>query len=453
MYQNKLFRKTRSQLAISYATVMGIILALLGLGVYQAIVHAHIMTLDRELKYIAGTLHDSLEWKLSQPGKIDPIVQEFLPNICLVEVKCSPIKFDNERHTLNALNYADYYIRLFNNSGKLVAIAGAYAQNLSSVFNPEPWQTLSDNQGNYYHQISLVLHTQDQQDWGYLQVGRSLQEINNYLNWVKLILGLGLPIAMILVGLASWWLAGLAMASIYQSYRQIQQFTADAAHELRTPIAAMLATVESALLMPSLDDKKARNLLEIFARQNHRIAQLVADLLLLSHLDKQPLYRLNHKCCLNDIVNDLVEELAALAIKNQIDLNSDIKTTKILTVFGDEEQLYRLISNLIVNGIQYTPKNGKVTVILDTNNYYGIIKIRDTGIGINPADQKQIFDKFYRVNSDRSRHTGGSGLGLAIAKAIALSHQGSLQVHSELNLGSIFTIKLPLINSTKSTKL
>jgi signal transduction histidine kinase len=268
------------------------------------------------------------------------------------------------------------------------------------------------------------------------------------MSTVKLILGLGLPIAMILVGVASWGLAGLAMQPIYQSYQQIQQFTADAAHELRTPVAATLATVESALLIPSLDEKETRNILEIVERQNRRLSQLVADLLFLSRLDRQPAPVLRQRCCLNDLVSDLVEELAALAVASQITLSSEVQVGMSLEVIGDEEQLYRLVSNLIINAIQYTPVGGNVTVILDKSDHHGVIQVKDTGIGITPEDQGQIFDRFYRVNSDRSRHTGGSGLGLAIAAAIAQSHHGSLQVQSELGVGSIFTLRLPLVGSS-----
>lgn len=453
MRQNKLFSQTRGKLALSYAFVMGVILSLLGFGVYEAIAHAHLITLERELKSVAGTLHDSLESKLKQPGQVEPRVRDILPNLCLVEMNCSPARVTSQRHRLSAVNQGDYYIQLFDHSGNLVAIAGADPAGLPLVFNRESWQTLSDEEGNTYEQISLSLHTQDQQDWGYLQVGRSVQDINDYMSTVKLILGLGLPIAMILVGVASWGLAGLAMQPIYQSYKQIQQFTADAAHELRTPVAATLATVESALLMPSLDEKEARNILEIVERQNRRLSQLVADLLLLSRLDRQPVSVLRQRCCLNDLVSDLVEELAALAIASQITLSSEVRVGISMAVIGDEEQLYRLVSNLIINAIQYTPVGGKVTVILEKSDHHGMIQVKDTGIGIAPEDQGQIFDRFYRVNSDRSRHTGGSGLGLAIAKAISQSHHGSLQVQSELGVGSIFTLRLPLVGSSVTSPL
>lgn len=443
MNQNKLFNRTRWQLAISYAAVMGLILSLLGFGVYKAIAHAHWVAIDRELESVAGTLHDSLEIKLQQPGRLEPIVNELLPNLRVIGVNGLKKPW-SDRHILSAINQSYYYIRLFDNSGNLIAIAGAYPEELPPTFNSQQWQTITDSKGNSYHQISVSLHTQNQEDWGYFQVGRSLQDFNEYLSTVKLILKLGLPTALILVGFSSWWLAGLAMKPIYSSYRQIQQFTADAAHELRTPLAASQATVESALLMSELEEKEAREILRTVERQNRRLTQLVADLLLLARMDSQAIADRPQLCCLNDLVSDLVEELAALAIASEVALTSSIRVQQQLNVVGDADRLYRLVANLIVNAIQYTPAGGKVTVILDCSHQEAIVQVQDTGIGMAAADLERIFDRFYRVNSDRSRNTGGSGLGLAIAQTIARAHRGSLSARSELGQGATFLLRLPL---------
>ena len=443
MNQNKLFNRTRWQLALSYAAVMGLILSLLGFGVYKAIAHAHWVAIDRELESVAGTLHDSLEIKLQQPGRLEPIVNELLPNLRVIGVNGLKKPW-SERHILSAINQSYYYIRLFDNSGNLIAIAGAYPEELPPTFNSQQWQTITDSKGNTYHQISVSLHTQNQEDWGYFQVGRSLQDFNEYLSTVKLILKLGLPTALILVGFSSWWLAGLAMKPIYSSYRQIQQFTADAAHELRTPLAASQATVESALLMSELEEKEAREILRTVERQNRRLTQLVADLLLLARMDSQAIPDRPQLCCLNDLVSDLVEELAALAIASEVALTSSIRVQQQLNVVGDADRLYRLVANLIVNAIQYTPAGGKVTVILDCSHQEAIVQVQDTGIGMAAADLERIFDRFYRVNSDRSRNTGGSGLGLAIAQTIARAHRGSLSARSELGQGATFLLRLPL---------
>lgn len=443
MNQNNLFQQTRQRLALWYALVMALILSLCGFGIYRAISHAHWMTLDRELESVAGTLHDSIELKLQQPGQFEPVIQQLLPNICVVDKSCIQDQLNSKRHILSAINQGNYYVRFFDNSGRLIAIAGTYPEGLSQIFNKELWQTLKDSKGNFYHQISFVLHTQENLDWGYIQVGRSLADVNSYLVAVKLTLGLGLPIIMLLVGVASWWLALLAMQPIYQSYRQIQQFTADAAHELRTPLAATQATVESALLMPQLDEIEARDILQTLQRQNQRLTTLVTDLLLLSRLDSQPVPMQCDICCLNDVVDDLIEEFAALAIAASVTLTSSVRLSIPVDVIGNADQLYRLFSNLIINAIQYTPQGGKVTVCLDCADNYAVIQVQDTGIGIPQQELTRIFDRFYRVNSDRSRRTGGSGLGLAIAQAIVQAHQGSLDVQSEFGKGSTFTIKLP----------
>jgi two-component system OmpR family sensor kinase len=420
---------------------MGVILTVCAIGFYEAMAHSHVSELNHRIESVAGTLHDGLEASLQEPDKLEPVVKKFIPSLCVVGTTCS--YNSTALHYLGVFQENGYYIRFISLSGHLIADGGQLPNDLPIQIETKPWQTLIASNGDRYRQLSLMLKTANQAPWGYMQVGRSLSDIDGHMVWVRLILLIGLPSALFLVVVTSWWLAGQAMQPVHRSYRQMQQFTADAAHELRTPLAAIQANLESTLT-PEATDADAWDTLRTVERQNNRLSGLVHDLLLLSRMDLQGFSAKQELCNLNDLVNDLVEEFSALALTADISLTVDIQTITPITVLGSEEQLYRLVANLITNAIQYTSNSGKVIVHLKRDDHLALIQVQDTGIGIPPKEQGRIFDRFYRVNSDRSRHTGGAGLGLAIAQAIAQSHQGNIQVESELGRGSIFTVQIPL---------
>jgi signal transduction histidine kinase len=453
--QIKLFDKTRWRLAAWYAAVMAVILAICGLTVYEVMIQAYLVSIDRELESVTGTLHNVIEPNLKQPAKIEPVIELVLPNLCLANSDCSDSnrpkhqKLLHEEHGMFSSVYQDkqYYIRFIDTSGKLIAIAGFKPQELPKKLNPKTWQTLKDSQGNRYSQKSILLHTQNNQDWGYIQVGRSLKELDNRIFSFKIFFAIALPIGVILVGGSSWWLAGLAMQPIDKSYKQMQQFTSDASHELRTPLAAINATVETILDLEYLSEQEARETLKSIKRQNNRLAELVQDLLLLSRFDQKTQVVQKESCCLNDLINDLLEEFSDLASSADLQLTSSLEYSQPLCVLGDEDQILRLFSNLIANAIQYTPAGGYVNVTLKRNNDDAVVEVRDTGIGIPSEEFPRIFDRFYRVDSNRSRSTGGSGLGLAIAKAIAQANAGSIEVQSQLSKGSTFIVRLPVFSA------
>ncbi|NJN87762.1 MAG: two-component sensor histidine kinase [Leptolyngbyaceae cyanobacterium SL_7_1] len=441
MKHSHVFHLTRLRLAGLYAGTMGVILAVCGVVFYEAMTHSHFSELNHRIESVAGTLHDGLEASLQEPGRLEPVVQQFLPTLCVAQTDCA-----NQlptAHYLGVFQQEGYYIRFLDLSGRVLASAGQVPTALPQAVKTEPWQTLETSDGNRYRQISLVLKTTQQQPWGYMQVGRSLQDLDEHLVWVRVLLLIGLPIAMLVVVAASWWIAGQAMNPVSHSYRQMQQFTADAAHELRTPLAAIQATLESTLT-PESTDTDAWDTLRTVERQTGRLSKLVQDLLLLSRMDLQALPVPRQLCTLNHVVSDLVEEFAALAIAADIALIADLPKDRSITVLGNEQQLYRLVANLMINAIQYTPAGGKVIIRLRHDDHHALIQVQDTGIGISLKDQSRIFDRFYRVSSDRSRQTGGAGLGLSIAQAIAQAHQGNIRVESQLETGSTFTVQLPL---------
>ncbi|MEO1006644.1 MAG: two-component system sensor histidine kinase RppB, partial [Cyanobacteria bacterium J06638_38] len=359
---------------------MSIVLLICALGVCEATAHAHRITINQELKSVAGTLHDSLLTVLKQPGQVEPEVKELLPNTCLVETGCyNPdlAKSEAQRDRFKSLRLGvigqdKYYLRLFDLSENLVAVAGMQPE-LPQVSNQQEWETLIDVKGTRYRQISFLLHTQQGKNWGYLQVGRSLQDFDTYVGNVRWLLLLGVPLLVLFVAGVSWWLSGLAIRPIYQSYQQMQQFTADAAHELRTPLAAIQATAQSDLMLPNLSENKAKDTLKSIVRQNKRLSYLVADLLILCRIDGEissnTSNKKREKVALANLIIEVEEDLAALAMASEIELSSQIKVSKPVEVIGDHQQLYRLITNLVTNAIQYTPAGGKVTISLTEEHH------------------------------------------------------------------------------------
>jgi signal transduction histidine kinase len=447
--QNQPFHLSRRRLAAWYTGVMTLILMACGFVIHRVVVHARWLNLVQEMQQLAIRLENRIEPALQQPGQIDTAAQSLLPNLCLGAASCAkPVQpHPVEADLLSDLAGKDYCIRFIDRSKQVVASLKLPSTN-PTCREPQFWQTLKSRRGEYYHVQLFPLHVGTGEDWGLLQIARSLNDLDLYLMWIELALVALILLGVGLVGCASWWLAGLAMRPVEQSYQQMQQFTADAAHELRTPLAALQAIVQTALRSTDLTLTEARAAFQILNRQNHRLSKLVQDLLILSQmdqLDQQSAGQTFAPCCLNQLIQDLADEFAAFAIAAQIQLTVVLpdQPDQIVQVAADSEQLYRAIANLLSNAIRYTPAQGKVTVRLSHSHSHAVVQVEDTGIGISTADQSRIFNRFYRVDQGRSQDQGGSGLGLAIAQAIVQRHRGSLSVVSELGQGSQFTMLLP----------
>lgn len=438
----RLFKRKRWLLTLTYASVMGCTLGLVGYAFDRIVTNLSYRSVQKEVTSLASNIHDNVEYKLAIPGKIPADIYAKIPDLCPIYLNCQTQWQQKHSHIL--VNTDRYYANFIDTWGKTKATLGIYPNvpkpTLSSLTDSR-WDHFEDRSGKHYQQLTLEIHTPDNKVWGYLQVGRNLTDIQEYLNNIHLVLTIGIIAIGFIVSIASWYLAGLAMLPLAQSYQKMQQFTADAAHELRTPLATLQVIIENGRAEYQHIAPELTTWLDRIERQNIRISSLVNDLLFLSSLDRSDNKPILEPCCLTEIVLDLVEEFAIPATAKSIDLYSDIDAEIQIWLDANSEQLYRMGANLIDNAIKYTPTGGKVTISLTQTLNEISFQVRDNGIGISEHDRELIFNRFHRIESKSLPPQHSTGLGLAIVKSIVDVHGGQLTVWSQIGKGSIFTVK------------
>ncbi len=240
------------------------------------------------------------------------------------------------------------------------------------------------------------------------------------------------------------------IARLSRSFKQIERFSADASHELKTPLTTIRGEAEVAL-MSDLSTEEHRSTLRSIIEETERLSSIVNNLLLLSRADADQVRLKQDNVPLHEVAMAAYEPMAGLAHRKNINL--DIRDMTVVNVTGDELWLQQLITNLLHNAINYTPDGGSVTLNLTVERgglhdlaceLCACISIEDTGPGIAPEHLPHLFDRFYRVDSGRSRDQGGTGLGLNIVKWIAESHRGTIAVRSTVGVGTTFTVALPV---------
>lgn len=224
-----------------------------------------------------------------------------------------------------------------------------------------------------------------------------------------------------------------------ESYQRISSFSFDVAHELRTPLTILIGEVEVALTNKK-SQKEYIALLESNFEELKRLIQLVNNLLFIAQSENVKNLSLE-KVNLSLILKDMIELYQPVIEEKFLFLNTKIKENVIIN--GNTSSLEQLITNLVQNAIQYNKKNGSINIELSQSDRHAVLKVSDTGIGIEKDQYHKVFDRFYRTDLSRNRHKGGTGLGLSIVKAIVNSYGGSVSVSSIVNKGSIFTVRIP----------
>jgi heavy metal sensor kinase len=233
------------------------------------------------------------------------------------------------------------------------------------------------------------------------------------------------------------------LGRIEQAFVRVTQFTADASHELRTPISLMRTEAEIALRR-SRGDSEYREALRHILLEAERTSGLLEELLALARADSGRETLRIVSVDLAAIVQEVGEQWQELMATRNLAFTREV-TDEEVTLLADRNALRRLLTVLLDNAAKYTPAPGTIDLRLETNGSSAVIRVSDSGIGIAPEDQPKIFERFYRVDKARSRDSRGAGIGLAIAQWIVRQHKGSIAVQSSIGMGSTFLVELPLL--------
>ncbi|MEH2452693.1 sensor histidine kinase [Nostoc sp.] len=487
-----MFQATRRRLALWYTAVTAVLLLLFASGVYLYVRSTLIERIDDTLNHVVEIVERCLTTSrcastlIFEP--INPDVDKFRINLEAsfrdntdtgeddhIDLEWfSPtgeLLWSTLSEPLNIPIHA-------NRTGETVRVVKGESEN-SKFLTPHS-SLLTQNSPLLLRQITQRVEV-GRQVLGYLRVSHPWFEVTKPSRQLIFDLALGIGLMVLSVGASGWFLSGKAMEPVGESYQRLKQFTADASHELRSPITLIQTNVQVALADLDLAETEAttsmqyRQQLKVVERLTQRLGKLVNDLLFLARQDSGISKDIFSPCPLDALLMEVVEEQELLVPEKEITFSLDLvdppasETSPELlenwfTLMGNWDQLVRLFTNLIANALHYTPAGGRVKVglarIEGINRVSGLrytsaqlqVKVSDTGVGIPAEALPRLFDRFYRVDPARTHPTGNtatasatsSGLGLAIAQAIVEHHQGHIQVESIQGIGTTFTVTLPI---------
>ncbi|NJN76034.1 MAG: HAMP domain-containing histidine kinase [Synechococcaceae cyanobacterium RL_1_2] len=431
-----MFQATRRLLALWYTIVTAIVFVIFATGVYFYVQQTLVDRVDDTLKHVIEVIERSL------------VIEEKYPYRVNLEASFGA----------NRSNLEDDHIDVewFNLAGD--RRWSTFEQDYNVPLHPyKAVETVHLTPDYLVRQVTtkIVVH---QMPLGYLRVSHPWFEVTKPIRQLLVDLVAGASILIGAVGGIGWLLSGIAMQPVTSSYEKLKQFTADASHELRNPIAMIQANVDLALVQTTPDLPTHQEKLEVIKRLTQRLGRLVNDLLFLTRADSGIDPVTYESIPLDAVALEVMEEQAAIAKTQGIELSLDLVSVPgqsmgedVYQIQGHWDQLVRLLTNLISNSINHgfpphhQPQQPQIIVRLElAKPGYLQLSVKDNGVGI-PAEQLgQIFDRFYRGDPAR-KFSQSSGLGLAIVAAIVANHQGKITVQSELNQGATFKVDFPVV--------
>lgn len=330
---------------------------------------------------------------------------------------------------------------VLNSKGEIIGWVQA-AQSLHSVY-----ETVEDLRDQLFFGIPLLLFFAG--FGGYFLATRALRPIDEITNTAQQITAQGLSKRLDYQG-ALDEVGRLAqtfdemLTRLQSSFERERRFTADAAHELRTPLTVLKGQID-VTLSRKRNSVEYENKLHELSTQVERLIRLSNALLFLSRSDQNQISFQATSVNLCELLDVLIEQFQPFANKKGLKLIK--KFSNELFVYGDNDHLIRLFMNLLENALKYTPADGEIILdaVKESNKIQ--ITIHNTGAGISQEHLPHLFERFYRVDEDRSSQTGGSGLGLAIAQEIVNMHKGGIEAQSSQDKGVTISVRLPLSNS------
>ena len=459
-----LLRQTRVRLAMAYAGIFTVLAVLAATALWLALARTEYSTIDDSLAAIARSVESALDARGSPPSAGD----SSLPGVTDSGAPVGVLLFD---HTGGLLERA-------GPAPSVAALTTAVTQAADSSSAVLETQTI-DGQPQRVRASRVALRSGDVL---VVVVSRPLTETDRLLSTTALVLGVGMAMLVIAVVIVGYGLAGAALRPVREmaaaartfserdlhrrieldlppdelgqlaevfngmldrletAFDSLRRFTADAAHELRAPLALMRTEVEVALARPRNADEY-RGTLEKTLAEIERLSRMAEELLMLARADAGALAAQMTKVDLPNLIRDTTDLWRPLAAGREVALAEQLADRGY--VWGDADLLRRLLDNLIDNALRHSTAGGTITISCASLDKWWDVIVADSGPGV-PADMRPlIFERFTRADPARQRDTGGAGLGLALCAAIAELHNGSITLDDARGTGAKFVVRLP----------